>query len=820
MRVCSYCHLLLGDSESACPHDGTPSEAIEVPAVPPALHNKFSEFEPFARGRTGTTYLAKQSLSGYRGLLKVIPLARIDASERVRLKRELRKQTQLRHEGLPRILDGGDAGNDLWLFREHVQGESLAHRIRRLSGLDVPSALLITAQVASALDELQRNGLLHRDVKPGHVLLSDGPSGLPLAKLIDAGLPGRLPTGSVFDLLGTPAYISPEQVAGKLVSFRSDLYALGCVLFEMLSGLPPFPDSDVPSVLEAHKSTPAPSLELELPAQVQTLLRAMLAKEPRQRPFSAQQVRRTLEPLLPAGAALPALGTRPLASAVARNTAGAMPAVTEEIELEELDINDHSGPAPKTLSLGPEDIEEIDPSNMGPKTLSLSADDVDALEVREEIAAALADVGSAREPAAGVQEAIEREPEPVAAPLIAAPAAAQPAPAEAPARRAVEFDVESLFDDDVPAGSAREHESLHDAAPTQLYRMPESTPPSAEQKPANTPATRATVREREGTVVAKRPKAKKPIPLTWIAVGIGALVVLIAFALRGGSRSAANETTATAPSATAEQNTASAAAPIVHPVEKTAADQPGHAAEPAHAAEPPEHATAEPAHAAEPPEHATAEHGSDQPANDTANAKANAPADQGGTAAQPTVGAANATQAGAVNPVPGTVVPATIASAKTNDTDLGRSAELTAANQAGRSQPPSASAKLMAAQGTRADRVAKADELKAQARTAYQEGRYREAATAYEKATEQNPSDAGAFAGLGAMKLALNDGNAAIAAYSRAIRLQPASSGFHAALGRAYLQENDRARARAAYEHALQLDPNNAAAKTALAQLK
>src|SRR4051812_35315550 len=98
MRVCSYCHLLLGDSESACHHDGTKTEPIEVPPVPPALHGKFSEFEPFARGGTGTVYLAKQSSSGYRGLLKVIPLARIDASERVRLKRELRKQTQLRHE--------------------------------------------------------------------------------------------------------------------------------------------------------------------------------------------------------------------------------------------------------------------------------------------------------------------------------------------------------------------------------------------------------------------------------------------------------------------------------------------------------------------------------------------------------------------------------------------------------------------------------------------------------------------------------------------------------------------------------------------------
>lgn len=812
MRVCPYCHLLLGDSEAACPHDGTNSEAADVAPVPPSLHGKFSELEPFARGRTGTTYLAKQSSGGYRGLLKVIPLARIDASERVRLKRELRKQTQLRHEGLPRILDGGEAGNDLWLFREHVQGESLAQRIRRSTKLDVPSALLITAQVASALDELQRNGLLHRDVKPGHVILSDGPSGLPIAKLIDAGLPGRLPSGSVFDLLGTPAYISPEQVAGKLVSFRSDLYALGCVLFEMLSGLPPFPDSDVQVVLEAHKSTPAPSLDIELPAQVQTLLRAMLAKEPRQRPFSAQQVRRTLEPLLPAGAALPALGARPLAAASTRNA----PAVTEEIELEELEIGDQAAAGPKTLALGPDDIEEIDPSNAGPRTLSLSADDIEALEVREEAAAQPSEPEPVV-PAAGVQEAIEHEPEPVDVPVIAPP---EPEPvaaaAEAPARRAVDFDVESLFDDDVSEDRgrarehAREHESLHDAAPTQLYRVPESAPPPAEKpKPAASEPPRK--RDRQATVVARRPQAKKPLPLVWIAAGIGIAVVLIAFAMRGRSGSTASETAA-APtqSASAAEPSTAVAAPSAQQAH-AANDQPAHGAEPGHAAVQP--AAAGPA------------------ANDTTRepGKASANAQQDQAAAQPAPSAAADankqaapadSQAAAQNAQAGSVVPANVAAAKTNTTDLGRTAELTAANQAGRSQPASASAKLTAAQGSRSDRVAKAEELKAQGRSAYSGGHFKEAAAAYEKATEQNPSDAGAFAGLAASKLELNDINGAIAAYSRAVRLQPASSGFHAALGRAYLRQNDRARARAAYEHALQLDPNNGAAKTALAQLK
>jgi serine/threonine protein kinase len=157
----------VADSASICPHDGASTTPIEVPDPPAQLRDKLRDFEPFAQGQTGTCYLATQTESGYRGLLKVIPLSRFEASERVRLKRELRKQTRFNHDGLPRMIDGGELGDSLWLFREHVQGESLAQRIRRLGKLEPPEALAIAAQVASALDELQRNGLLHRDVKPG-----------------------------------------------------------------------------------------------------------------------------------------------------------------------------------------------------------------------------------------------------------------------------------------------------------------------------------------------------------------------------------------------------------------------------------------------------------------------------------------------------------------------------------------------------------------------------------------------------------------------------------------------------------------------------
>jgi serine/threonine protein kinase/tetratricopeptide (TPR) repeat protein len=834
MRVCSYCHLLLGDSETACPHDGGQTRAVQVPEVPAALRDKLADFEPFAQGQTGTSYLATQPQSGYRGLLKVIPLAGFEASERVRLKRELRKQTRLAHAALPRIIDGGELGAELWLFREHVPGESLAQRIRRLGKLELPEALAITAQVASALDELQRNGLLHRDVKPGHIVLEATATGsvhAPIAKLIDSGVAARLPTGSVFDLIGTPAYISPEQVSGKLVSFRSDLYALGCVLFEMLSGQPPFPDTDVAAVLEAHKSVPAPSLELELPGPVRTLLAAMLAKEPRQRPFSAQQVRRTLEPLLPAGTPLPALGTR--APAVSKPPTRGR-ADTQELELEEL--GEPLAPAPKTLLLGDDDLEEMavpdepvppfearSPSQPAPMELVAAAEPSPEPQAAVQQRAA----ASSQPSVASVSDAVAHDPdasEPTLAiagtepeaPPQPAPAVAEPAPNAG--RRAVSFDVESLFDDAVPGVPAEPESSvptsLHEAAPTQMFR-PRADDGPATVLGASSGAAAAgghpPVADPEGTVLSARPKPIKRPLVVWVGGGAAALLALALLVRALGHRAEPP-----APAGWTEES--SAAAPAVLPptgqepvgaAQGAGQPQPEPAAAAAASQPSPEQNTA----AA--PTQAAAPGATEQPAQAAAEPSAAQPAGAAPTAAP----AEPPATADTPRPVAqGETVSAKLAAAIPPSAE--RSAELAAANAAGRAQTGGGDARLASPKGSRPDRLTKAEEYKTQGRTQFQAKQFMEAAAAYERATEQNPSDPGAFAGLGASRLAAGNPVAAIAAYSRAVRLQPNSSGFHAALGRAYLQKGDRDRARSAYERALQLDPNNGAAKTAIAQLK
>ncbi|MFK7990772.1 MAG: serine/threonine protein kinase, partial [Sandaracinaceae bacterium] len=299
MLVCPLCRLSLGENETTCPRDGR--EGVEASAVdvPDAIRERFEIVEPYGRGDSGDLFLVDDKKSSRRGVLKLVRLPeQTTPAEKARLKRELVKQATLSHGVLTVPLATGEADGHPWVFRDWHEGVSLAVRLARGGALAVPEALMIAAQAASALDELHRAGLLHRDLKPGHIIVEPQPSGLPRVHVIDAGLPARLETGAVFDVMGTAAYLSPEQAKGKLVSFRSDLYALGCVLFEMLSGSPPF-EGDVEALLAAHAKESAPTLKVEMPGAVATLLSRLLSKEPRERPFSAQQVRRALEPFLP-----------------------------------------------------------------------------------------------------------------------------------------------------------------------------------------------------------------------------------------------------------------------------------------------------------------------------------------------------------------------------------------------------------------------------------------------------------------------------------------------------------------------------------------
>jgi serine/threonine protein kinase len=157
-----------------------------------------------------------------------------------RFGREARAAAALSHPNIVAIYDSGADGDLHYLVMEHMEGETLAALLRREGPLAPGRAALVAHQVCQALAAAHARGLVHRDVKPGNLLLSSAG----LVKVTDFGIAKAMATPTLTGdgtLLGTAAYLSPEQAQGRPVDARSDLYALGCMLHELLTGTPPLP---------------------------------------------------------------------------------------------------------------------------------------------------------------------------------------------------------------------------------------------------------------------------------------------------------------------------------------------------------------------------------------------------------------------------------------------------------------------------------------------------------------------------------------------------------------------------------------------------
>jgi len=267
--------------------------------VPAELAGSFQVERPLGVGGSGKLFMAVHRESGERGLLKLLRSRLFRGNpDKQRIKRELSRQETLEHPHLLTPDRSGEVDNTLWCFREYVAGQTLRERLDSSGPIPGPEAMALCAQMATALHALHEAGLVHRDMKPEHVVLHDDGSGIPSGVLIDSGIAAPIAFDSVFDVNGTPAYVSPEQVQGRLISFRSDLYALGCVLYEMVTGRPMFEHDAVDALMLAHVQTEPPNVSELLPEGAAQLLRELVSKRPRERPASALEVFRRLSPLL------------------------------------------------------------------------------------------------------------------------------------------------------------------------------------------------------------------------------------------------------------------------------------------------------------------------------------------------------------------------------------------------------------------------------------------------------------------------------------------------------------------------------------------
>ena len=277
------------------------------------------------RGGMGAVYRASEQGLERKVALKVIaPELASDERFRERFLRESRLAASLDHPHVIPIYQAGEEEGLLYLAMRYVEGSDLAGLLAREGALEPRRALELLAQVAEALDAAHERGLVHRDVKPSNVLIASA-AGREHCYLGDFGLTKR--TGSLSgvsaagDIVGTLEYVAPEQITGEPLDERSDVYSLGCVLYESLTGQAPFPRATDVALLWAHvheEPTPPSKLRPELPRELDPVLARALAKEPGRRYRSAGELVAATRSALRLVEAVPsARNSRPLLAAAA-----------------------------------------------------------------------------------------------------------------------------------------------------------------------------------------------------------------------------------------------------------------------------------------------------------------------------------------------------------------------------------------------------------------------------------------------------------------------------------------------------------------------
>src|SRR5881394_1804747 len=261
-------------------------------------------------GGMSRVFVADDSGLGRKVVVKVLHPDLAEGLSAERFKREIKLAAQLQHPHIVPLLASGELPEGLLYYTmPFVDGESLRDRVTRDGGLPVTDAVQILRDVASALGYAHRHHVVHRDIKPENILLSDGGalvSDFGIAKAVSAarpaehGLEGRRPSTITRrgTSLGTPAYMAPEQAAGDAIDSRADLYSLGVVAYEILTGRPPFEGRTAQQLLAAHASTEPDDVARHRPAvprHLAALVKQLLEKRPADRPQTAEEVLRRLD---------------------------------------------------------------------------------------------------------------------------------------------------------------------------------------------------------------------------------------------------------------------------------------------------------------------------------------------------------------------------------------------------------------------------------------------------------------------------------------------------------------------------------------------
>ncbi|MBN8229548.1 serine/threonine protein kinase [Corallococcus macrosporus] len=328
--ICETCGLTVPSETAVCPRDGTVVLSSFQPTPPepkvivehsgneasalsdPLIGLKLGEYELRSRigvGGMGLVYDGIQPLIGKRVAVKVLRPELAHSSEQVaRLLAEARAVNAIRHRGIIDIFGFGQLPDGRqYIVMEYLEGQPLDAILAEKGRIPVPEALSLLDEVLAALGAAHGAGVVHRDLKPSNIFLVRQPDGSRYVKLLDFGLAkrGEGPTGRTAQtrtdmVVGTPEYMAPEQARGQSVGPMTDLYAMGVVTFEIITGRLPFIGSSPVDLLMKHVEArpPRPSEFVpDLPPAVDAFILQMLTKDPETRPNSADVLRQHLAKL-------------------------------------------------------------------------------------------------------------------------------------------------------------------------------------------------------------------------------------------------------------------------------------------------------------------------------------------------------------------------------------------------------------------------------------------------------------------------------------------------------------------------------------------
>jgi len=258
---------------------------------------------PIAEGGMGALWEGMDRRLNRKIVIKVIrPSVHRDSSVMRRFYREARVTARLGHPGVPVLYDFGTDRGELFMVMQYVAGVTIADLIAEVTPVPIPWSAAIAAQVCTALAAAHGQHLVHRDLKPSNVMLCPDGS----VKVLDFGLAGALTPGEFSqitrsgELPGTASYMAPEVAEGKSAEPASDLYSVGCMLYELVTGKRVFADPDPVTEIESHlfKQPPlARSARPDISAELDALIDELLAKTPEARPAEAGSVALRLLPL-------------------------------------------------------------------------------------------------------------------------------------------------------------------------------------------------------------------------------------------------------------------------------------------------------------------------------------------------------------------------------------------------------------------------------------------------------------------------------------------------------------------------------------------